>query len=186
MLWSGLFDFHSFSLDKQRLRSVWCHLVIVACTLKPSPTPPLADKPTPWAGELWTEFTLQVAQVVTVFSKSAKINFNLRKLYLKYWKTGWMGYLTKTWLCITTSSSTLTCNHEDVYWGSPPFSAADLGWLLDLDLDPLLEAGVPLLDLDLDLDLDRDRDLDLDRDLDRDWDLALVFLVLGERDLDLE
>lgn len=35
-----------------------------------------------------------------------------------------------------------------------------------------------LLDLDLDLDLDRDLDLEGER--------ALVFLVLGERDLDLE
>lgn len=64
----------------------------------------------------------------------------------------------------------------EFYGDSPPFSAVDLGWLLDLDLDPLLEDGVRLLDLDRDLDLD----------LERDWDLALVFLLLGERDLDRE
>lgn len=78
------------------------------------------------------------------------------------------------------SVSELTCHHVDHSWASSPFSGADLGGLLDLDLDPLFEAGVPLLDLERDLERDRDRDLE------RDGDLALAFLVLGERDLDLE
>lgn len=78
------------------------------------------------------------------------------------------------------SLSELTCHHVDHSWASSPFSGADLGGLLDLDLDPLFEAGVPLLDLERDLERDRDRDLE------RDGDLALAFLVLGERDLDLE
>lgn len=82
------------------------------------------------------------------------------------------------------SLSTLTGHHVDHSWGSSPFSGADLGGLLDPDLDPLFEAGVALLDLER--DLERDRDRDLERDLERDGDLALGFLVLGERDLDLE
>ena len=52
-----------------------------------------------------------------------------------------------------------------------------MGGLLDLDRDPLLEAGVRDRDLLLDLDLERDRDGDLV--------VALVFL-LGEVDLERE
>ena len=55
-------------------------------------------------------------------------------------------------------------------------SSGDLGRLLDLDLDlePLLEAGVRLLERDL--DFDRERDLDADLDL----------LLRGVRVLDLD
>ncbi|TNN52689.1 hypothetical protein EYF80_037069 [Liparis tanakae] len=58
---------------------------------------------------------------------------------------------------------------------SAPLSSGDLGLLLDLerdlDLDPLLEGGVRLLDLDLE-----------DRDLEGDF----VLLRLGVLDLDLD
>ena len=49
-----------------------------------------------------------------------------------------------------------TSPFSDIYGVSLPFSSADLGWLLDLDLDRALEVGVWLLDLDLEWDLDRD------------------------------
>lgn len=61
-----------------------------------------------------------------------------------------------------------------VFTHSPPFSAAALAGLLDLDRDPLLEGGVRL------------RDLERDLDLDLEWDLALGFLLLGELDLERE
>ena len=68
-----------------------------------------------------------------------------------------------------------------LYGDWPPFSpaaatAGDLGGLLDLDRDPLLEAGVRDRDLLLDLDLERERDGDF---------VALVFLF-GEVDLERE
>jgi len=62
---------------------------------------------------------------------------------------------------------------SDIYGVSPPpLSAGDLGWLLDLDLDPLLDGGVRLLERDLDLERDRDGDL--------------VFFLCGVRDLERE
>lgn len=90
--------------------------------------------------------------------------------------TFWSWTLLVCWIQSGSSQVFSCCSCAELYEESPPFSAADLGWLLDLDLDPLLEEGVRLLD--------RDLDLDLDLDLEREW--ALVFLFLGERDLDLD
>lgn len=63
-----------------------------------------------------------------------------------------------------------------------PASSGDLGLLLDrdLDLDPLFDLGVGLLE--------RDLDLDLERDLEADLDLLLrgVRVLERERDRDLE
>lgn len=61
-----------------------------------------------------------------------------------------------------------------VYGDSPPLSPGDLGGLLDLEREPLLDGGVRLLERDLDLDLERDRDGDF------------VFFLCGVRDLERE
>lgn len=66
--------------------------------------------------------------------------------------------------------------------GAVSLSSGDLGRLLDLDLDlePLLEAGVWLLE--------RDLDFDRERDLEADLDLLLVLrgVRVLERDLERE
>ena len=55
-----------------------------------------------------------------------------------------------------------------MFYGDPsPFSPGDLGGLLDLDLEALLDGGVRLRDLE------RDRDLE-----------AAAFFLWGERDLE--
>jgi len=54
-----------------------------------------------------------------------------------------------------------------MFYGDPsPFSPGDLGWLLDLDLEALLDGGVRLLDLE------------------RERDLEAAFFLWGERDLE--